>query len=345
MCSLLVECNKDVLMSFRTLPLVVSSLIFFAYGLWQILKNDTAETTTAYVGGQVHYLSSPASGKISQLYADTHSMVKQGQSLLLLDSSALHSKLIETEAERKITETDRFTALSAKKHSEVELLSIRKRAENLSMQLQNDRRIYQRAETVFKQGLMDINSLDKEKREVLNSEFKLQELDTEINRHSHLIIESDYQASRYAQKILMLDAQISEIQRKIKESLVVSPVNGVVVDVSRRQGEYVSDADFLISVLDSENIWIDAYFDEDALPYLKVGGMVSVRVDVFSNEVLTGYIESLSAVIGAQRSPITPNYTSGYITRTAQRVPVRIRLNEKRLDLRPGMSAKVSLHE
>lgn len=345
MCSLIVECNKDVFMSFRPLPLVVSSLIFFAYGLWQILKNDTAETTTAYVGGQVHYLSSPASGKISQLYADTHSMVKQGQSLVSLDDSALRSKLIETEAERKITETDRFTALSAKAHSEVELRSIRKRAENLSMLLQNDRRIYQRAEAVFKQGLMDINSLDKEKREVLSSEFKLQELDTEINRHSHLIIESDYQASRYAQKILMLDAQINEIQRKIKESLVVSPVNGVVVDVSRRQGEYVSDADFLISVLDSENIWIDAYFDEEALPYLKVGGMVSVRVDVFSNEALIGTIESLSAVIGAQRSPITPNYTSGYITRTAQRVPVRIRLNEKRLDLRPGMSAKVSLHE
>ena len=91
--------------------------------------------------------------------------------------------------------------------------------------------------------------------------------------------------------------------------------------------------------------WIIANFKETQLAYIKPGQKVEVSVDALKHARLTGRVERFSPAAGSEFSVIRPDNATGNFTKVAQRIPVRIAIDEGQdlaKYLAPGLSVVVT---
>jgi multidrug resistance efflux pump len=127
-------------------------------------------------------------------------------------------------------------------------------------------------------------------------------------------------------------AQANRDQAKVnlERSQIRSPVNGWVTNLLTQVGDYASVGRNVISVVDADSFWIDAYFEETALPSIREGDPVKIKL-MGHKDIILGEVGSLARgimVANAQPDPaglanVNPIFTW---VRLAQRVPVRINL-------------------
>ncbi|EJL27525.1 RND family efflux transporter, MFP subunit [Caulobacter sp. AP07] len=135
----------------------------------------------------------------------------------------------------------------------------------------------------------------------------------------------------------------------LKRTVVYAPTDGFLSDLTLRTGDYVTAGKPVLALIDSRSFRVEGYFEETKLSGLKIGMPVSVRV-MGEPGALRGHIQSIAAgiedrdrVAGANLLP-NVNPTFSWV-RLAQRVPVRIALDQAPADLRmiAGRTATVAV--
>ena len=135
----------------------------------------------------------------------------------------------------------------------------------------------------------------------------------------------------------------------LKRTLVRAPTDGFLSDLSLRAGDYVTAGKPVLALIDTRSFRVEGYFEETKLTGLRVGQPVSVRI-MGEDGVLRGHIQSIAAGIedrdrtaGANLLP-NVNPTFSWV-RLAQRVPVRVALDDTPKDLRliAGRTATVAV--
>ena len=92
-----------------------------------------------------------------------------------------------------------------------------------------------------------------------------------------------------------------------------------------------------------KNFWVAANVRETDIKHLKVGSEAAVTVDAYSDEVFRGRITRIGNAATSEFALLpTPN-PSGNFTKIAQRLTIRIALDQKGERLRPGMMVEVSI--
>lgn len=126
---------------------------------------------------------------------------------------------------------------------------------------------------------------------------------------------------------------------------VRAPVTGVVSRKNVELGSLVSPERPILALVPLDDVWVVANFKEDQIGKMKQGQPVRFQVDTFSGKSLQGHVESLAAGTGARFALLQPDNATGNFVKVVQRVPVRIKIDDRLgLQLRPGMSANVTVH-
>jgi membrane fusion protein (multidrug efflux system) len=100
----------------------------------------------------------------------------------------------------------------------------------------------------------------------------------------------------------------------------------------------------LMAIVDLSDTWVNANLKETQLADIQPGQRAEIEIDAFKG-TLTGHVESVSAGTGSRFSLLPPENASGNFIKVTQRVPVRIKIDDRHgLVLRPGMSAEVVIH-
>jgi multidrug resistance efflux pump len=113
---------------------------------------------------------------------------------------------------------------------------------------------------------------------------------------------------------------------------VTAPVNGTVTNFGLLPGRYVNAGAPILAIIDSDTFRVEGYFEETKLRGVHVGDKATVRF-LGDPRILTGHVESIASGIEDQsRGTSTDllasvNPTFNWV-RLAQRVPVRIKLDE-----------------
>jgi multidrug resistance efflux pump len=145
------------------------------------------------------------------------------------------------------------------------------------------------------------------------------------------------------------DAARDVARLNLERTVVYAPTDGFLSDLTLRTGDYVTAGKPVLALIDSRSFRVEGYFEETKLSGLKVGMPVSVRV-MGEPDALKGHIQSIAAgiedrdrVAGANLLP-NVNPTFSWV-RLAQRVPVRVALDQTPADLRmiAGRTATVAV--
>ena len=149
--------------------------------------------------------------------------------------------------------------------------------------------------------------------------------------------------------IAQVSAQRSQARINLERTHIRSPVNGWVTNLLARTGDYATVGQNVISVTDADAFWVDAYFEETQLASVEEGDPAKIKLMGYS-EIVRGDVASVARGINVPNAQ--PNH-QGLATvnpiftwvRLAQRVPVRIRIDEvpNHVRLVAGMTATVEI--
>jgi membrane fusion protein (multidrug efflux system) len=318
---------------------------YFGYRWWTV--DRFFETTdNAYVRSDTTTLSPQVEGAVTAVLVTDNQMVKAGDPLVRIDDRDYRAQLAQAKAE-----------LSAQQAT---LASIEQQlALQDSMIAQAKSSVDQAAASLTQTA----NDLERARRlwETRNgSQQAFETADTEHKRADAALVSAQaaltnqqgqtaiLQASqRQAQaQIEKLTAAVDLAQISLDRTVIHAPVDGVVGNKGVEVGQYVRPGTQLLSVVPLPKVYVVANFKETQLAEMRVGQTVTLSVDAFPGQRLTGKVESFAPASGAEFSLLPPENATGNFTKIVQRVPVRIAVpadNQLSGLLRPGLSVGVAV--
>jgi multidrug resistance efflux pump len=179
------------------------------------------------------------------------------------------------------------------------------------------------AEATVASRLFDFNNAkqEAERREKLGAAVVgLEDLNTA--RITANVAESTYQSAVAARDLAKVN---------MERTVVRSPVNGYVTNLTLRIGDYATAGQTKLTLVDSDSFWIAGYFEETKLPRIHEGDYAHIRLMGWKQEV-AGHVESITRGIadsnnntdGQGLASVDPIFTW---VRLAQRLPVRIKID------------------
>lgn len=132
-------------------------------------------------------------------------------------------------------------------------------------------------------------------------------------------------------------ASLEHAQWQLDQTAVKSPVDGWVTNLTTRVGDYASAGHPVFALVDSNSFYVIGYFEETKLRHIRAGDPAQI-VLYSSKQTLQGHVSSIGRAIVDQSiesgnslvANIKPNIPW---VRLAQRVPVRIALNDLPADI------------
>jgi multidrug resistance efflux pump len=135
----------------------------------------------------------------------------------------------------------------------------------------------------------------------------------------------------------------------LERTVIRAPVNGFVTNLTLVVGQYAAVGTKVMALIDSDSYRVEGYFEETKLPFIRSGGSVEIHL-MSGGAALHGHVESISRGITDRDNADGPellanvNPTFEWV-RLAQRIPVRIHIDEFPKDVRisAGMTCTVEL--
>jgi membrane fusion protein (multidrug efflux system) len=324
---------------------VVGAAGWYGYDWWTNGRFFES-TDDAYVGGNVTAIAPHVGGFIAQVLVGDNTHVDAGQLLIRLDDRDYRAVLDHAKA---VVEARAASYEAVRARYVLQQATIRQ----------------QEADVAVKSAQVRFSSADAKRYEILaeTSAGTRQEaqrsasLDAQM-RASFTAASATLEAGR--QQLKVLSAQIGEAAADLAQARsdlqtaalnlgyteIRAPVAGYVGNRSAQVGAYVSAGSYLISVIPSEGLWVDANFKEDQLTHVVDGDIATIVADVLPGHVFHGHVASLAHGTGEVFSVIPAENATGNFTKIVQRVPVRVVLDANDTALRmllPGLSTTASV--
>jgi len=160
----------------------------------------------------------------------------------------------------------------------------------------------------------------------------------------------DTQVKRAEAALATAEAALGVARLDLKRTRVLSPVDGYLSDQTMRVGDYVKTGTPVLSIVDTNSLRIEGYFEETKLHAIAVGQPVDIHI-MGESQHLRGHVQSIAAGIEdrdrARGNSLLPNIDPSFNwVRLAQRIPVRVVLDEdQQTDIRMviGRTATLSV--
>lgn len=174
----------------------------------------------------------------------------------------------------------------------------------------------------------EVAEQDSERRQRLGAEAVSAEERNTAQSSAH-VSEATYQAALAAR---------DQAQINLDRTVIRSPVNGYVTNLTLRVGDYATPGQTKLTLVDSDSFWVAGYFEETKLPRLHEGDFAHIRLMGWGPEI-TGHVQSISWAIADTNSDnnseglanVSPIFTW---VRLAQRIPARIHIDHVPADVR-----------
>jgi membrane fusion protein (multidrug efflux system) len=340
----------------RTLVVSISLVGLFAAG-WLIRDSALYERTDeAQVDGRILPLSARINGQVQQVNVVDGQLVNAGDELATMDQGAYKIKLLEALAnlayaqntaaslyfKAAITVTAAYGGLSAAQVA----------AKNASLELQNAEYKLRADEAALKQAQVDGPVADAvaaaDQQALLQAQDKLVEAITNLRTAQTAPQQADLanvEAQAADSQVLQRKAELEQAQRNLSDTILRSPVTGIVGRRRLEPGQSISIGQDLIDIVSLDDVWITAKFKQTQLARLRPGQPVEVQIGAYGR-TWRGHVTNLGGGAGSAFSAM-PETSAGNHVRTAERVPVRIDFDRREGQdfntegmLKPGLSAK-----
>ena len=330
----------------RRLALVGATLAVLAgagwYGHnWWTTGRFIESTDDAYVGGNITAIAPHVGGFISEVLVTDNQLVKAGQLLVRLDQRDFKAALDHAAA---VVDARLASLAALRAHYVLQQSTIRQqeadlatKAAQLTFATQDASRYHSLAQTSA--GSVQDAQRSASVEQQAKSALLAGAATLEAGRQQLKVLEA--QIAEADASLAQARSDLETAQLNLGYTEIRAPIDGYVGNRAAQVGAFVGAGAYLISVIPSNGLWVDANFKEDQLTHMTEGDAATVVADVLPGHAFRGHVASLAPGTGAVFSVIPAENATGNFTKIVQRVPVRVALDAGdpalRM-LRPGLS-------
>jgi len=134
-------------------------------------------------------------------------------------------------------------------------------------------------------------------------------------------------------------ASVDLLKKSIRDSYVISPLSGFIVKKFVEVGETVTPMSSLFKVSNLSTVDLVIYVSEVELGKIKLGQKAEVSIDTYPDRKYEGKVTYISP-----EAEFTPKNVQTKDERTKLVFAVKITVDNKNFDLKPGMPADVKIY-
>lgn len=314
-------------------------LVLAAGGAWFLLTGGRyVETDNAYVHQHKVSISSDVAGRIVSVAVHDNQVVKAGETLFSIDPEPYRIALDQAEA-----------ALAAARVN-VEQLRVayttaKAKLDNAQATLDIRQREFERKQNLVSQGVNAEATLDDLRLSLQTAQSTVALAEQEVASATAALAGNPQIATDDHPAVRTALAARDSAKRNFDKTTVVAPADGIVSQVaSLNVGQFTGAGTTIATLVETDDIWIEANFKETQLATLAAGMPAEITVDAFPGTRLEGHVESIGAATGSEFALIPAQNATGNWVKITQRVPVVIRVDSTdTARLRAGMSAVVNV--
>lgn len=300
------------------LILLVLGVSWFLY--WLFYGRFNIETEDSYVSGNQTIITSQVVGTVKEVFVEENQIINKGDLLVVVDD--VDAKIALNKAEAQL-------GLAIKKY--FALQSDAKIAADLVEESQNNlikaTEDYNRDTKSYKAGLLSKESFENIKTIYKNSIINLRKNEQTLKK----IQMEAYSQDIYTHPIVLEAIETYKMSYlNLERTKIYSPISGITTRQNVFVGQQIHSGENIFTVIDLNNIWIDANYKETEMADFKIGNLVEFKSD-YNNKIYSGYIAGISPASGSALSLLPAQNASGNWIKVVQRVPVKIAIIEDSL--------------
>ena len=313
-----------------TLSLVAAACILAA----TYFAGRSRSTENAYINADVVNVASLVAGRVVAVHVKDNQLVHKGEALFDVDPEPFSIALERAQA-------DLALARQAARQDNAEAAAARAQVAQAESDLINANTVYTRDKELVAQHFLSQQALDDAKTRMQALQATLDQARAKLTKALSAPVKTEERGD-----VLKAQAAIDQAKLDLEHTHVTAAQDGQISNLTLTAGSLVSVGVPLFALIAQDSFHIDANFKETELAGIHPGRPVDVKVDMYPKHQFTGTVESLSGGTGTAFSLLPPQNATGNWVKIAQRVPVRIKLNQ--LDhehpLRIGATATVTVH-
>lgn len=225
---------------------------------------------------------SQVEGKLLTINVDVGDQVKQGQSLATIDDSLLEAMVNQMQAELASAEAQLYQA-------KTQVRDYQSRLEQVRAQLQQAQVDAKRLQNLASQGALASQQAELAQTNLITTQQQLRSASEQVNSQKQAVIAAEARVK--SQKAIL-----SQALKRQSYSLLLSPINGVVLKRPSEPGNLIQPGEEVLSLGDFSQIKVVVQLSELSLNNITLGQQVQVRLDAFPEANLTGKISRISPV-------------------------------------------------
>ncbi|VWB37677.1 HlyD family secretion protein [Burkholderia lata] len=317
---------------------LVAALAWIAY--WLLSDRYYEDTDDAYVAGSIVQVAAQIPGSVTDVVVADTQAVRAGQTLVKLDDT--EASVAFAQAKAQLAQAVRQVA-NAKISNTMYVEAVNARRADLSLA--------QRAFAARSGASVEIvapEELARARAAVAGAQANLAAAQAQLDAARALGTKLPVDESP---GVVQAAAQFKLAYRNLKRTTIVAPVDGTIGQRSVQVGQQVGPGVPLMSIVQLNQLWIEANFKEGQIRHMRVGQPVEVVSDLYGSRVTyRGRVQGFSAGTGSAFSMLPSQNAAGNWIKVVQRVPVVIALDARDLAAHPlrvglSMRATVDTHD
>ena len=291
--------------------------------------NSTIEATGTIESTNVT-ISSKNAGEIRSIIADEGAQVNVGDTILVIDHEALDFQLEQASASEQVTEAQLKLMLKGARSEDI------KQAEEMMKQTEIN---FNLAKSDFERytKLWESKSITRKQYEDMAARYQVSIAQLSSAKENYEKVKKIFRPEEIEQSRANLrkaKASVGLLEKNIRDSYIISPLDGFVVKKFVEVGETVSPMSSLVKVSNISSVNLIIYVSEAELGKIKLGQKADITIDTYPDKKYEGKVTFISP-----EAEFTPKNIQTKDERTKLVFAVKIEIPNKDFDLKPGMPA------
>jgi len=250
-------------------------------------------------------------GTILRLHADLGDAVREGQPLVDLDRREANLGVDQLEADLAAARENQARARAAADAGRANLERVRESRRALEADVERaradaewKRRELERAQALHAKELIAARDVDQGRAQYQAAAALVQMAETTLTQHADQVRAAEAQLDADQNAVKAAEAQVRqrgaavELGRKrITDTVVVSPITGLVAKRHVVAGEFVKDNTPLFTLVATDPLKYTGTVPERAAPEIRAGQEVRLTVDAFASRPFPGQVTRVAPVV------------------------------------------------
>jgi len=299
------------------------------YAASQLMHFAGGEVTdNARVRQNIVPQNSRVQGFIREVRFAEFQQVRKGDTLVIIEDAEYRLRLAQAEADLERAERNTMGTASSISTTKSSISVTEAGIEAARVQMENAAKEDTRFSKLLEQDAVTQQQYDNVHTGYLSAKAGYEQALRSRNTQTAVVAEQGHRLSASEAAIELARAQVEIARLNLSYCYIIATCDGALGSKDIHEGQLVNPGQTLASIVDSNEKWVEANFQESQMPNIEVGRKVRMTADAVPGVEYTGKVESIADATGSAFSLIPIDNATGNFVKVEQRVTVRVILDE-----------------